>query len=91
MPIKDLPAYEPLTMIHWSDPSRWSTVLTSLVPILQINATYCPAAERVLDGRLHYLRSGAEREWAEFYSGRVPGVVGAPSSNLASHCVSVSR
>ncbi|HQU41413.1 MAG TPA: hypothetical protein PK867_01320, partial [Pirellulales bacterium] len=33
---------------------------------LAIGLTPCAATEQVLDARMHHLRSGDEREWAEF-------------------------
>ncbi len=43
---------------------RWSGLL-ALLPVL-IAVQQSPAADVVVTGRMHHLRSGAEREWAEF-------------------------
>lgn len=40
--------------------------LAALVIALAINTAFCTAKEQVLDARMHNLRSGDEREWAEF-------------------------
>jgi hypothetical protein len=36
------------------------------VALTLLTATAAPAADRVLDARLHHLRAGAEREWSDF-------------------------
>jgi len=40
--------------------------------LLLLGASKVTAAERVLDGRMHMLRHGAEREWTEFTPGPLP-------------------
>jgi hypothetical protein len=43
----------------------WSAVL-GLLALLLLVLQSAPAADLVITGRMHHLRSGAEREWAEF-------------------------
>lgn len=54
-----------MNLTRISTPKANPIALAAIVLVLQINAT-CSAAERVLDSRMHHLRSGEEREWAEF-------------------------
>ena len=43
----------------------WSAVL-GLLPLLFVLLQSTPSADLVITNRMHHLRSGAEREWAEF-------------------------